>query len=332
MWKLDCEESWALKNWCFWTVVLEKTLENPLDCKEIQPVHPKWDQSWMFIGRTDVEAETPILLPPHAKSWLIGKESDSGRDWGQEEKGTTQDEMAGWHHQFDGHEFVWTPGFGVGQDGLACCNSWGRKELDTTEWLSWTELMALNKNMFRTQLRCQTFMRKSVKEICKSFPRFQDYHLKTLILEREREQGHKYLLARNHRLFYLLCISLSDMWSWLSFFLKILILSHLVKTQIFYWANKQNKEVVVVSSRSSSRLWCWEGLGAGGDEDDRGWDGWMASLTQWTWVWVNSGNWWWIGRPGVLRFMRSQRVGHDWTTELNWTELSSLKNTKFWTN
>ena len=98
MWELDYKESWVLKNWCFWTVVLEKTLESPLDSKEIQPVHPKGDQSWVFIGRTDVEAETPILWPPHAKSWLTGKDPDAGRDWGQEEKGTIEDEMVGWHH------------------------------------------------------------------------------------------------------------------------------------------------------------------------------------------------------------------------------------------
>ena len=138
--ELDCEESWALKNWCFWTVVLEKTLESPLDCKEIQPIHPKGDQSWVFIGRNDAEAETPILWPPHAKSWLIRKDSDAGRDWGQEEKGTTGDEMAGRHHWLDGHEFEWTLGVGDGQGGLACCSSWGRKELDMTEWLNWTEL------------------------------------------------------------------------------------------------------------------------------------------------------------------------------------------------
>ena len=105
MWELDCEESWVLKKWCFWTVVMEKTLESPLDCKEIQPVHPKGDQSWVFNGRTDVEAETPILWPPHVKSWLIGKDPDARRDWGQEEKGTREDEMAGWHHQLNGHEF-----------------------------------------------------------------------------------------------------------------------------------------------------------------------------------------------------------------------------------
>ena len=104
MWELDCEESWAPKNWCFWTMVLEKTLESPVDCKEIQPVQPEGDQSWVFTGRTDAEAETPILWPPHVKSWLTGKDPDAGRDWGQEEKGMTEDEMAGWHHQLNGHE------------------------------------------------------------------------------------------------------------------------------------------------------------------------------------------------------------------------------------
>ena len=142
MWKLDCEESWALKNWCFWTVVLEKTLESPLDCKEIQPVHSEGDQSWDFFGRNDAKAEIPVLWPPHVKGWLTGKD------------------------------------------------------------------------------------------------------------------------------------------------------------------------------------WCWEGLGAGGEGDDRGWDGWMASLTRWTWVWVNSGSWWWTGRPGVLGFMGSPRVGHNWATELNLTKLN----------
>ena len=124
------------KSSCFWTVVLEKTFESPLDRKEIQPVHPKGDQSWVFIGRTDAEAETPILWPPDAKSWLIGKDSDAGRDWGQEEKGMTKDELAGWHHWLDGHEFGWTLGDGDGQGGLVCCNSWGRKESDTTERLN----------------------------------------------------------------------------------------------------------------------------------------------------------------------------------------------------
>ena len=124
---------------CFWTVVLRKTLESPLDCKEIQLVHSKGDQSWVFFGRNDSKAETPVLWPPHVKSWLIGKDSDAGRDWGQEEKGTTEDEMAGWHHQPDGREFEWTLGVGDGQGGLACCNSWGRKQSDTIDRLNWNE-------------------------------------------------------------------------------------------------------------------------------------------------------------------------------------------------
>ena len=110
-----------------------------LDCKEIQPVHPK--ESWVFIGRTDAEAETPIFWPPDLKSWLIGKGRDAGKDWGQEEKGTTEDEVAGWHHWLDGRGSEWTPGVGDGQGGLACCDSWDRKESDTTEWLNWTELI-----------------------------------------------------------------------------------------------------------------------------------------------------------------------------------------------
>ena len=140
MWELDCEEGWAPKNWCFWTVVLQKTLESPLDCKEIQPVHSEGDQPWVFFGRNDAKAETPVLWPPHAKSWLMGKDSDAGRDWGQEEKGMTEDEMAGWHHWLNGRESQWTPGVGDGQGGLACCDSWGLKESDTTEQLNWTEL------------------------------------------------------------------------------------------------------------------------------------------------------------------------------------------------
>ena len=132
MWELDYKESWALKNWCFWTEVLEKTLESPLDCKRIQPVHSKGDQSWVFIGRTDAEAETLILWPPD--------DPDAGKDWGQEEKGTTEDEMAGRHHWLNGDDFGWTPGLGDGQGGLACCDSWGYKESDMTERLNWTEL------------------------------------------------------------------------------------------------------------------------------------------------------------------------------------------------
>ena len=140
MWELDCEEGWTPKNWCFLTVVLEKSLENPLDCKEIQPVHSEGDKPWDFFERNDAEAETPVLWPPHAKSWLIGKDSDAGRDWGQEEKGTTEDEMTGWHHGLDGRVSEWTLGVGDGQEGLACCDLWGCKESDTTEWLNCTEM------------------------------------------------------------------------------------------------------------------------------------------------------------------------------------------------
>ena len=125
MWELDYKDSWVRKNWCFWTVVLEKTLESPLDCKEIQPVHSKGDQSWVFIGRTAAEAETPILWPPDVKSWLIGKAPDAGKDWRQEEKGTTEDEMVGWHHWLNGLEFEEAPGVGDGRGGLVCCSPWG---------------------------------------------------------------------------------------------------------------------------------------------------------------------------------------------------------------
>ena len=135
MWELDYKESWVPKNWCFWTVVLEKILESPLDCKEIQPVHPKGDQSWVFIGRTHDEAETPILWPPDVKSWLIVKNPDAGKDWRREEKGTIENEMVGWYHRLNGHEFEWAPGVGDGQRRLACCRPWGRKESDTTKRL-----------------------------------------------------------------------------------------------------------------------------------------------------------------------------------------------------
>ena len=136
MWELDYKESGVPKNWCFWTVVLEKTLESPLDCKEIQPVHPKGDQSWIFIGRT--EAEASILRPPDAKNWLTGKVPDAGKDWRQE-KGTTEGEMVGWHHSRDGHEFKQAPGVSDGQESLSCCSPWDRTESDTTEWLNWTD-------------------------------------------------------------------------------------------------------------------------------------------------------------------------------------------------
>ena len=143
--KAECWRIDAFELWC-WRRLLR------LDCKEIQPVHSKGDQSWVFTGKTDAKAETPILWPPHGKSWLIGKDPDARRDWGQEEKGTTEDEMAGWHHWLNGREFKWTPGVGDGQGGLACCNSLGRKESDTTERLNWTESIS----NFRRLLLYQT--------------------------------------------------------------------------------------------------------------------------------------------------------------------------------
>ena len=134
MWELDHKEGWALKNWCVWTVVLKKTFESPLDCKEIKPINPKGNQPWIFIGRTDA----PLLWPPDTKSQLTGKDPDAGKDWRQEDKGMTEDEMVGGHHQFNGHEFEQTPGYSEGQGSLSCCSPWGRKEAGTTE-LNWID-------------------------------------------------------------------------------------------------------------------------------------------------------------------------------------------------
>ena len=140
MWELDYKKSWAPKNWHFWTVVLKKTLQSPLDSKEIKSVNPKGSQLWIFIGRIDAEAEAPIVWPPDVKNWLIWKDPDTEKDWRQEEKGMTEDEMVGWCHRLDGYEFEQAPGVGDGQGGLACCSPWGHKESDMTEWLNWAEL------------------------------------------------------------------------------------------------------------------------------------------------------------------------------------------------
>ena len=137
MWELDHKEGWALKNWCFWTVVLEKTLQSPLDCKEIKLINPKGNQSWVFIGRNDAEAEGPILQwKPDAKSWLIRKDHVAEKDWRQEEKGIAEDKMIGWHHWLNGHEFEQAPGDGEGQGSLACYSPWGYKESDMIEQLN----------------------------------------------------------------------------------------------------------------------------------------------------------------------------------------------------
>ena len=147
--ELDYKESWVPKNGCFWTVVLEKTLESLLDCKEIKLVHPKGNQSWIFIGRTDAEVETPILWPPDAKNWLIGKDSDAEKGRRQEEKGPTEEEMVGWHRWLDGYEFEQAPGVGDGHRSLVCCSPWGHKESDTTEQLNLTECESFNLVLFQ---------------------------------------------------------------------------------------------------------------------------------------------------------------------------------------
>ena len=188
-------ESWTVKKaehqridvfelWCW------RRLLSPLDCKEIQPVHSKGDQPWDFFGRNDAKAETPILWPPHEKSWLIGKDSDAGRDWGQEEKGTTEDEMAGWHHWLNAHEFGWTPGFGDGQGGLACCDSCGRKESNTTEQLNWTD--------WRKGILIFNFIRQLI----------MPHELKTLPVQGKRWIFHKYtcrLLVTESPVFFKRC-------------------------------------------------------------------------------------------------------------------------------
>ena len=140
MWELDYKASWVLKNWCFWTVVLGKTLESPLDCKEIQPVHPKGNQSWIFIGRTDAKAVSSILWPPNAENWLIEKDPDTGKNWRREEKEMTEEEIVGWHHQLDGHEFEQALGIGDGQGSLLCCNPLLGLQRVGHDLVNWTEL------------------------------------------------------------------------------------------------------------------------------------------------------------------------------------------------
>ena len=146
MWELDHKEGWAPKNWRFWTVMLEKTLESPLDYKEIKPVKLKGNQFWIFIRRTDAEVEAPILWPPDVKNWLLGKNPNAGKDWRQEEKGTTEDKMVGWHHRLDGLEFEQAPGVGDGQGSLVCCSPWDCKELHTTK-------LAVNDNTVKSELQ-----------------------------------------------------------------------------------------------------------------------------------------------------------------------------------
>ena len=155
-------------NWCFWVVIVGEDSWDPLDCKEIQPVHPKGDQSWIVIGRTDAKAETPILWPPDGKNWLTGKDPDARKDWKQEEKGTTEDEMVGWHHRLKGHESEQAPGVGAGQGNLVCCSPWGRKESHTNEWLNWTELKLYTWNEHNVNYTSiQMILKKKVKSFFK---------------------------------------------------------------------------------------------------------------------------------------------------------------------
>ena len=199
MWELDHKESWVPKSWCFWTVVLEKTHESPLDCKEIQPVNPKGSQSWIFIGRTDAEAEAPILWPPDAKNWLLGNDPDAGKNWRQEEKGMMKDERVGWHHQLDGHEFEQALGIGDGDGSLVCCSPWACKELDTTEWLNWTELIPVAEWLIRLLWKKMNFWLYLLRHKWSFLPRQLSSHnvghwLGGVALNRKR----CYLLSKNY--------------------------------------------------------------------------------------------------------------------------------------
>ena len=237
MWELNYKESWAQKNGCFWTVELEKTLESSLDYKEIQPVHPKVDQSWVFIGKTDVKDESLILWPPDAKSWLIVKDPDAGKDWRREEKGTTEDEMFGCPHQLNGHE-SWT------------IKKAEHRRIDSFELWCWRRL-----------LRVPWTTRRSNQSILKEIS--SEYSLEGLMLKL--------------KLHYFGCL--------------------------FRRTDSLEKTLMLEA----------------GEGDDREWNGWMASPTQCTWVWVNLGSWWWTGRPGVLQ---SMGVAKSPTLLSNWTELN----------
>ena len=172
MLELDYKESWAPKNWCFWTVVLEKTLDSPLHGKEVQSVNPKGNQSWIFIGKTDAEAEAPMLWPHDGKNWLIGKDPEAEKDWRQEEKGTTENQMTGWFHRLNGYELEQAPGDGEGQESLACCSPWGCKESDMTAQLNWTDWLkehyVYRKKVDKSNLRWVTWfieVQHTVKKI-----------------------------------------------------------------------------------------------------------------------------------------------------------------------
>ena len=176
VWELGHKEGWTLENWCFWTVVLEKTLESHLDCKEIKPVNPKEIQPWIFIGRPDVEAEAPIFWPPVVKNWLFGKNPDAGKDWRQKEKGITEGEMVGWHHWLNGYEFEQALGNGEGQGNLACCSLWGLKKLDTSELLN-------NNRWYKCALKMESHGIKPTGRHINDFNlNIINYHVKIIIV------------------------------------------------------------------------------------------------------------------------------------------------------
>ena len=188
MWELDHKESWVPKNWCFLTVVLEKTLESPLDCKEITPVCPKGNQAWIFTGMTDGEAEAPIFWPPDVKSWLIRKDSDAGEDWRQEEMGMTKDEMVGWHQWLNGREFEHTPGDGEEQGSLVCCSQWGHKESDTEQPNNWRVKMLVESRGW-SPARLESKQGKDLSRIFNSTMGFTDQSLPCPATGLEKKKG-----------------------------------------------------------------------------------------------------------------------------------------------
>ena len=272
MWDLDHKEGWAPKNWCFWTVVLEKTLESPLDCKEIQPVNPKGNQSWIFIGRIDAETEALILWPPDAKSWLTGKDPDVGENWRQEEKKTTENEIVGWHHRLDGHEFEQPLGIGDGQGSLVCCSPWGCRESETTEWLNWTD------DLSNSHVRIWELEQKKAKH--QRTDVFKLWVWRRLLRVPWTARRSNQLILKEIRPEYSL--------EGLMLKLKLQYFGHLMRR-----TDSFEKPLMLGKIDGGKR---------------RGRDGWIASLTQWTWVWASSGRWWWTRKPGVLQSMRLKKV------------------------